>query len=68
MSRDDNDTSLRLTKIEALMIQVLDELRRRRGGRVRRTRSVAERAASTVNYKPTELQMAAARRALLRNR
>jgi hypothetical protein len=64
--------SVRLGMIELMLKQVLEELssRKRRGGR--RGRSATARAYDSVvsdpNYKPTELQVAAARRALARIR
>ena len=66
------DTAERLTNIECLLEQVLRELRGRRRAGVKRTRTVAERALLAVQsnpeYQPTELQIAAARRALRRNK
>jgi hypothetical protein len=66
------ETALRLAAIEGLLNQVLQELRRRRRSGAKRVRSVQERcllaAMEETVYKPTELQIAAARRALGRKR
>ena len=64
----DPDTNARLARIEGLMEQVLRELRERRRRGAKRARSIADRIASEVRYQPTELQIAAARRALLKRR
>lgn len=61
---DDLDSTVRLARIEGLMEQVLRELRGRRQRGVKRGRTVVQRAAAAITYQPTELQMAAARRAL----
>jgi hypothetical protein len=64
----DADTNARLARIESLMNQVLSELRARRRRGIKRGRSLVQRAADAVRYQPTELQIAAARRALSRRR
>jgi hypothetical protein len=64
----DPDTNTRLARIEGLMEQVLRELRERRRRGAKRARSIADQIASEVRYQPTELQIAAARRALLKRR
>ena len=64
----DPDTNARLARIEGLMEQVLRELRERRRRGAKRARSIADQIASEVRYQPTELQIAAARRALLKRR
>lgn len=57
-----------LCRIEGQLAEVLRELHGRRKRGNRRARSVAARATrdAELRYKPTELQMAAARRALAR--
>lgn len=70
---NDNDpqTAVRLAHIESLLMQVLRELRARRSRAAKRTRTVAERAydrAVASPIQPTELQRAAARRAIARVR
>lgn len=62
----DADTNARLATIESLMNEVLRELRARRRRGIKRGRTVVQRAANEVRYQPTELQVAAARRALSR--
>lgn len=68
----DPGIAVRLTRIELMLKQALDELfaSKRRGAK--RGRSTSARAYDAVvsdpNYKPTELQVAAARRALARIR
>jgi hypothetical protein len=66
------DTADRLTRIEGVLTEVLRELRARKRRAGKRTKSVAERAAmaaaSDTKYAPTELDKAAARRALRRYR
>ena len=64
----DPETNARLARIESLMNEVLVELRARRRRGIKRARNVVQRAADTVRYQPTELQIAAARRALSRRR
>jgi len=74
-SANDNGTSLddvyqRLGRLEGFMSEILQELFRRRRTSGRRTRTVGERArneaANDSHNKPTELEIAAARRALRR--
>jgi hypothetical protein len=65
------DTAERLANIEALLDQVLKELRGRRRTAAKRTRTVGERAlAAALKHpdQPTELEIATARRALRRHR
>jgi len=64
----DSELSARLTDLESLLTQVLKELRGRKTRGAKRSRSVAERATerAELRYKPTELQIAAAKRALAR--
>ena len=67
-----DETAPRLARIEGLLAEVLRELRGRRRRAGKRTRSVAERsaiaAANDTKYVPTELDKAAARKALRRYR
>jgi len=67
----DPELSARLATLEGLMAQMLKELRGRKLKGMKRARSVAARAvehaeSDELRYKPTELQRAAARRALRR--
>jgi len=62
------DAAARLARIESLVDEVLRELRASRRRGIKRGRSIAQRAADAVRYQPTELQIAAARRALSRRR
>jgi hypothetical protein len=64
----ETEASRRLAHIEGLLEQVLRELRGKRRRGTKRGRTVAQRQAAAVTYTPTELQMAAARRALRRHR
>jgi RecG-like helicase len=61
----------RLATIEALLLELLDVTREKRSQKQKRTRANAHSAyvsaISDPNFKPTELQMAAARRALRRS-
>lgn len=56
----------RLTRIEMLLEQLVRKKRVQRAKGVKRARSVAERVAADIQSRPTELQRAAARKALLR--
>ena len=66
----DPEMAERLARIEALLSQVLHELRTRRRSVSKKTRTVAARASAAAMdlYKPTEMEIAAARRALRRKR
>lgn len=66
----DGETAERFARIEGLLAQVLRELRNRKRTAAKRTRTASERAATAAandtQYAPTELDMAAAKRALRR--
>jgi hypothetical protein len=68
----ERDTAERLARIEGALVQVLRELRGRRRRAGKRTRTVIERAsqaaANDTEYAPTDLDIAAAKRALRRHR
>ena len=63
-----DSTEERLERIERLLEELV---RRKRAGKragTKRGRSVAERAAAGLQYRPNEIQIAAASRALARKR
>lgn len=66
--RDDEAVAGRLTMIHGALMAILEELRGRKRRSVKRTRALAQRPASEQleGYRPTELQIARARRALRR--
>lgn len=62
----DHETTVRLARMEALLMQMLHEQRCRRRTTAKRTRSIGDRtlhaAMAETKYKPTDLEIAAARR------
>jgi hypothetical protein len=69
---EDRQLDARLASIEALLSQLLRETRARRRSASRRRATVSDRAVlaamGDTEFKPNELQIAAARRALRRGR
>jgi hypothetical protein len=66
---EDVETSERLTRIEVLLAQLLGEIRAKRRSAAKSKRSVAQKSlAAAQALKPTEFEIAAARRALARRK
>jgi len=67
----DPETNARLANIESLLAQILRELHKKRRGVAKRKRTISDRtlraALAETRYKPTELEIAAARKALARH-
>jgi len=58
----------RLARIEELLEQLLRTQKAKRRGEKRRAATIARRVAAEVTYQPTDIERAAARRALRRLR
>ena len=65
----DPEAADRLTRIEVLLAQLLGEIRTKRRAAAKRTRSIGQKSlAAAQAIKPTEFEIAAARRALARRK